>query len=231
MRRILMPLLVAAALTSPLAGQMPAATAVMPASPALLLPPPPKPGSPEARAEIAELQRLDRTRSAAELAHARADGKTKNVTIFAAAMGPGFDLARLPATKALFDTVRFEEKGAVDQAKHFFHRPRPWIVDPALHPCPGSVAPDTSYPSGHSTMGFTMAGILARLAPGKAQAILARAADYAQGRLTCGRHFRSDIVAGQALGTLIAARLMERPAFRAQFAAAQRELGDAGLLQ
>jgi acid phosphatase (class A) len=78
-------------------------------------------------------------------------------------------------------------------------------------------------------MAYATAGILVRLQPAKAQAILARAADYSENRLVCGAHFRRDIVAGQALGTLLAAELMEKPAFRAEFDAAQAELRAAHL--
>jgi acid phosphatase (class A) len=42
-------------------------------------------------------------------------------------------------------------------------------------------------------------------------------------------HFPGDVVAGQVYGTMIAERLMERPAFQAQFAAAKQELAGARL--
>jgi hypothetical protein len=37
-------------------------------------------------------------------------------------------------------------------------------------------------------------------------------------------HFRSDIVAGQQFGTVLALRLMEKPAFKAEMEAARAEL-------
>jgi acid phosphatase (class A) len=78
-------------------------------------------------------------------------------------------------------------------------------------------------------MGYAMASILARLNPSKAPAIMARAAEYAHNRLVCEVHFSSDVTAGQAYGMMIAERLMEQPGFVAQFAAARRELAEAGL--
>ncbi|USI72813.1 acid phosphatase [Sphingomonas morindae] len=197
--------------------------------PALLLPPAPRDDSAAGRAELAMLHQIDRTRTPEEIAHAKADGETKNVTIFAAVMGPGFDPERLPATKALFHTVREEEKAAVDRAKDHFRRNRPWITDSTLHPCSTNDEPQSSYPSGHTSMGYAMAAILARLEPSKAPAILARAADYAHSRLVCEVHFPGDIAAGQAYGMMIAERLMAQPAFRASFQAAQAELRAAGL--
>jgi acid phosphatase (class A) len=191
---------------------------------ALLLPPPPADDSAIERAELADLHAIDSTRTPQDTARAAADGKVKDVTIFVGAMGPGFDLDRLPATKALFQTVRLEEKAAVDRAKNHFKRNRPWIVDPLLHSCTTDDAPQSSYPSGHTSMAYSMAAVLARLAPAKAPAILSRAADYAHSRLVCEQHFPSDVAAGQAFGVLIAERLMEQPTFQSQFSAAAAEL-------
>ena len=198
--------------------------------PALVLPEPPRDDSPLGKAELAQLHAIDHSRTPDEVAHAKADGATKNVTIFANVMGPGFDLDRLPATKALFHTVREEEKAAVDRAKDHFRRNRPWITDPSLNSCTKDDEPQSSYPSGHTSMGYSMAAILARLAPSKAPAIMARAADYAQSRLVCEVHFPGDVTAGQAFGMIIAERLMEQATFRVQFETARVELTKAGLI-
>jgi acid phosphatase (class A) len=63
--------------------------------------------------------------------------------------------------------------------------------------------------------------------PEKSQAILARASEYAEHRLVCGMHFRSDIAASQQYGTVLALRLMENPAFMAQMDKAKAELHQA----
>lgn len=197
--------------------------------PALLLPEPPRDDTALGKAELAQLHLIDQTRTPDEVAHAKADGATKNVTIFAGVMGPGFDLDKLPATKVLFHTVREEEKAAADRAKDHFRRNRPWITDASLHPCAVDDEPQSSYPSGHTTMGYSMASILARLVPSKAPSIMARAADYAHSRLICEVHFPGDVTAGEAYGLMVAERLMEQPAFQAQFAAASAELRKAGI--
>ena len=72
-----------------------------------------------------------------------------------------------------------------------------------------------------------MGVVLASLMPAKSQDILARASQYAERRLVCGVHYRSDIVAGQEYGTLLALRLMQNPAFKAQMEAARKELAAA----
>lgn len=192
--------------------------------PALLIPPPPPPGSAEALADLAVLEAEDRVRTPAEAAQAAAEGKLKGAALFAGVLGPGFDITQLPATAALLDTLRAEEKATVGRAKDHFQRDRPWIVDPKLHSCAPDGGPKTSYPSGHASMAYSTAGVLARLFPDKAPAILTRARVFVRSRIVCEQHFPQDLAAGEAYGLLIAERLMETPAFLAQFQAAQAEL-------
>ncbi|KQM21620.1 hypothetical protein ASE49_14375 [Novosphingobium sp. Leaf2] len=125
--------------------------------------------------------------------------------------------------------TRATEKALVDRGKAEFRRRRPYAVDPALRSCERNDDPLSSYPSGHASMAFSMGEVLARLVPAKAGAILARSATYAQTRIVCGQHFRSDVVAGALLGALVADRLMAIPTFTAQFARARAELKAAGI--
>lgn len=199
--------------------------------PALVLPPPPAPDSAQARAELAELRAVEAARTPAMLAAAQSDSATKNASIFAGAIGPGFDLTRLPETARLMNAVRIAEKDAADRAKAHFRRSRPWVGNPDLRHCGKDDDADwSSYPSGHTTMGFSMAAILARLVPDRAPAIMTRAAAYGQSRIVCEVHFRSDVTAGEVLGNAVAERLMAKPTFAAQFAAARVELAKAGLV-
>lgn len=193
-------------------------------NPALLLPPPPLDGSYDARAEMDELHRIQRDRTPEQFARAMADYKNENVTAFSEVMGPNFDLKVLPKTAQLFADVQEEEKTAAKLAKDYFKRNRPWVVDPSLKTCSTNETAQSSYPSGHTTMAYSMAVILAALAPEKAQAIMARAAEYAENRLVCGMHYRRDIAAGEALGTTVAAEMMQTPTFKAEFKDARDEL-------
>ena len=191
---------------------------------AMLLPPPPATGSARVVAERTELHAIEKARTPETLKRAQSDNDTKDATIFAEVMGPGFDLKKLPATAKLFADVRVEEKLAADAAKTFFKRDRPWIADDKLKPCSKEDAPQTSYPSGHATMGYSMGVVLAHLVPEKAQPIMTRAAEYAESRLVCGMHFRSDIEAGQVLGTVVALELLQNPTFKTEYDAAVEEL-------
>ncbi len=189
-----------------------------------LLPPPPSAGSVEEKAEFDELRAIA-ARSTPEMrAIAKHDAEDETPDIFNAAIG--FDIAATPATFKLLKMVVDEEDGDTKGAKAFFHRERPYAVDPALKTCtpvkPGKAA--NSYPSGHASLAFSMGVVLASLMPEKSQLILARAAEYAEHRLVCGVHFRSDIAAGQQFGTVLALRLMQNPQFQAQMNLARAEL-------
>jgi hypothetical protein len=189
-----------------------------------LLPPPPQAGSLDEQAEFQELKAIAARSTPQELAAAAHDAKDETPDIFNAAIG--FDVTAKRETFKLLNMVVEEEDGDSKLAKAFFHRPRPYAVDPSIKTCepvkPGKAA--NSYPSGHASLAFSMGVVLASLMPEKSQAVLARASDYAEHRLVCGVHYRSDIVAGQQFGTILALRLMQNPVFRAQMDLAKAEL-------
>ncbi|HEY2835687.1 MAG TPA: phosphatase PAP2 family protein [Rhizomicrobium sp.] len=191
---------------------------------ARLLPPPPAADTSWAKAEVAELHAIAAASSPAEIEAARRDDADERPDLFNAALG--FDVAALPAATKMLNDVLKEEDADSKAAKAYFHRDRPWIVDASIRTCvavkPGPAA--NSYPSGHTSLAFSMGVVLAALIPEKAQAILARAEEFGERRLVCGVHFRSDIVAGQQFGTVLALRLMEKPAFKAEMEAARAEL-------
>jgi acid phosphatase (class A) len=197
--------------------------------PALILPPPPAEGSPAAVAELAELHSLVATRTPERLAQAQHDADVENVTSIVSIFGPALDLGQYPATAKLFADLRTEDSVVAKAAKKVFHRPRPWEADPALAADPALGGcdkgdPSTSYPSGHATMGYAAAEVLAQLMPGNAQIILARGADYAESRVICGVHYPRDTEASHVLATALVDKLMTKPDFQAELEAARAEL-------
>lgn len=192
--------------------------------PATFLPPPPRSGSAVEAAERAELHRLASERTPERLARAQHDNDVEEAVSIANVLGPAFDLASFPATAKLLEDLHNEDSLAAKQAKTFFHRTRPFGEEPTLDVCDKGDNPTNSYPSGHATMGYAAAAVLANLMPGNAQLILARASDYAESRLYCGVHFRTDIVASQVLGNVLVVKLMEKPSFASELEAARTEL-------
>lgn len=191
-----------------------------------ILPPPPT-GAREA-AELAELHRIIAARTPDELAKAKWDDDHEDPTLFYDTIGGGFDLKKLPATSALLEVVMNDQKVAVSDAKKFFARKRPWAVDATIPTCDPDDKPATSYPSGHAMVGYTVGLVLATLMPEKAQAIEARARDYAFSREVCGSHFASDTEASHTLGVVVATKLLDSPAMKDKVAAAKAELKAAG---
>jgi acid phosphatase (class A) len=86
-----------------------------------------------------------------------------------------------------------------------------------------------SYPSGHATMGYTFAIVLAALVPNDAQRILARADDFAFSRVVCGDHYRMDTEASHALGSALGIMFLMNPKLQPQIEAAKAELRAAGV--
>jgi acid phosphatase (class A) len=197
--------------------------------PELLLAPPPADGTPVAAAELAEVRAISRGARPAAWDRAKWDNDHEDATMFRSVFGPGYDLKALPATARLMGEVRGDEAVAASMAKSHFKRRRPWVLYPALRTCARDDPPQSSYPSGHATMGFAMAVVLAHAAPSLAPKLLARAREYGRERLVCGAHFRSDIVAGETLGTAVAVMMLRKPEIQADVAAAGAELRAAHL--
>jgi acid phosphatase (class A) len=78
-------------------------------------------------------------------------------------------------------------------------------------------------------MAYTIAPVLEALMPAKAAGIAKRADDYAYSRLVCEVHYRSDLRAGEILGTWTATALLRDPVLKPSFEAARQELAAAGL--
>lgn len=212
-------------------GRSPAPGDAATLDPLLILPPPPADGSPAQQGELRELHMIQAQRSAERFRQAQADARRYDaVAIYAGTLGPRFNLANLPATARVVGRLTRAQAVVKTRGKDEFKRRRPWASDPTLKGCDHSGdAPNTSYPSGHSTLAFSLGVLLADLMPEHAGAILSRASDYATSRMVCGVHYRSDIVGGQVLGASVTELFLHDPANQADLAAARSELRAAGL--
>ncbi len=199
--------------------------------PGRILPAPPRAGSAAEAAELADVRRIVAAASPERLAQARFDDEHEDPSIFDTAVGSGFAARALPATWSLLRAVQTESDVATSMSKAYFRRVRPWGVDPTLPNCDAGKGKSElgSYPSGHSTLGYSIGAMLAELIPGRAPAIQARAKDYALSRVICGVHFPSDTEASHVIGAIVATRLLTDPRVAPMIAAARAELTRAGV--
>ena len=147
-------------------------------------------------------------------------------------LGRPIDRKTTPVLVNLLNRAMRDVGATAFPAKDYFQRPRPFQLLQLEHTCSSEPPPKpeanptrgSSYPSGHSSGGWAVAMILARVAPARAEAILSRAAEYAESRVVCGRHFPSDLAAGQAVAAAVIARLDASPDFQHDLVAARAEL-------
>ncbi|MCI1679578.1 MAG: phosphatase PAP2 family protein [Ewingella americana] len=186
------------------------------------LPAPPADDSAQTKAEIKELLAIQASRTPEQEKAAIADAQ-ENVWRFADVMGPEFTAEKLPKVAALFDRIVATEDVVDGSAKKFFNRSRPYMVDEQIHPLLKK-SKSGSWPSGHSTVGYLMATVLADMVPEKRNELFTRAAGYAENRLVAGFHYRSDTVMSRTGAALIAQKMAEQPEFQTEFDAAKTEL-------
>jgi acid phosphatase (class A) len=192
---------------------------------ASILPNPPADDSQPGRAELAEVHRLQDHRQAPEIAHVKADDTEEDIFIFKDILGPKFAPEKLPSTALLSAHVHNDEGVIVGPAKNYFHRLRPFNLDPTVKPVcrTNDDRADYGYPSGHSTTGYLEALVLTLIVPEKRDSILARADDYAHSRVVCGVHYASDTVASKAVAYAMIAIMMNNPQFKQELEAARAE--------
>jgi acid phosphatase (class A) len=129
-----------------------------------------------------------------------------------------------PHVNMLIRRVRADASRANDKAKDSYKRRRPFAVYGDQNCTPREQLKDDSYPSGHSSIGWAWALVLAEIAPDRGDAILARGLAFGQSRIVCGVHWKSDVEAGRIVGASVVSRLHANPVFAAQLAAARKEI-------
>ncbi|MFL5262267.1 MAG: phosphatase PAP2 family protein [Anaeromyxobacteraceae bacterium] len=172
---------------------------------------PPAAGSDEAKADLAIVLWMQRTRRDEDVARARRDIGL-GLEAFASALGAGFDVGSHPRTRALIDRAHASATAPIRDAKARFRRARPYEADRRVTP---AVPPEDtpSFPSSHATRGVLVARVLAALAPSRGDALRDCGQRVGFDRVLAGVHYPTDVLGGQRLGEALAAALLEDPAF------------------
>jgi hypothetical protein len=81
-----------------------------------------------------------------------------------------------------------------------------------------------SYPSGHTTYGYTEGLMLALLVPQRYPQMIARAAEYGNDRIIMGAHYAMDVLGGRTLALYDVAHLLAKDDYRKALVEARDEL-------
>lgn len=115
---------------------------------------------------------------------------------------------------------------ATREAKNHYNRQRPYSFfeeDTCNPEQQAELSTNGSYPSGHTSIGWATALVLAEINPDRQDEILERGFQMGESRVICGYHFQSDVDAGRLTGSAAVARLHADPAFNKQLAKAKKE--------
>jgi len=195
-----------------------------------LLPAPPAEGSAafaDDHASFVELTALQPTARGRLAVRDAAQAFPAGPNAFACALGTEISMHGTPNLAMLMRRTQGDASLAPYAAKDHYRRMRPFAFMHAPSCVPAeetSLATDGSYPSGHASVGWAWALVLAEIAPARSNAILQRGRSFSQSRAICGVHWKSDIEAGRLVGAATVARLHADPVFLAQLQAARMEL-------
>ncbi len=197
------------------------------------LPPPPPVGSAAERAERETFLATRKLKDGGRWALATSDVPSQVKPLladFGCALGVRqLDDQTAPALMTLLTKSSRDLRAVVDPPKQYWKRKRPFVGthQTICVPVDDSLTRSGSYPSGHSTSAWTMALILAELAPDRATELFTRARVFGESRVVCGVHFPSDVEAGRTTASAIVAVLHSSPEFRADMDKARAELAAA----
>lgn len=163
-----------------------------------------------------------------KLAWEDANVKAENIPLlFSQAFGYPLDEQHAPDILRLMITMK-EDAGtyATASAKKYYQRIRPFSfygVATCRQEDEKTLAGEGSYPSGHTTIGWALALVLAEINPARQQAILQRGLEIGESRVICGYHWQSDIDAARTMAAAVVARLHANTAFTQQMEKAKAE--------
>ena len=195
-----------------------------------LLPPPPASDSVAFLNDKAQydqgklLRNTPRGEQAYNDAHVEADGVPQ---AFSEAFGTPITAQDTPEIYKLVRNFR-EDAGelATRGAKKHYMRIRPFAFFNEATCRPEDqekLSKNGSYPSGHTSIGWATALVLAEINPARQQEIFERGFQMGQSRVICGYHWQSDVDAARVVASAVVATLHTKPAFQEQLAKAKAE--------
>lgn len=131
-----------------------------------------------------------------------------------------------PEISALLERLLVTTCLCKDKAKRQIMRIRPYVQFNEPTPVPEDeekLRNNSSYPSGHTTMGWGIALVLAEINPDRQDEILKRGFDYGESRVIVGFHYQSDVDSARLLTSALINRLHDNGDFMQQLQKAKEE--------
>lgn len=145
---------------------------------------------------------------------------------YSKAIGIEINAEKTPAIFHLISRAARTGGDATWKPKKHYQRRRPFVVFNQHTMTPDherDLARNGSYPSGHTSMGWAVALVLAEVCPDAQDSILYLGYQYGQSRTIVGAHWQSDVDAGRVMASAAVARMHCSPDFQADMAAAKAE--------
>ena len=201
------------------------------------LPSPAKPGDPLFEGDLAYYAwgKSVRGTERGTLAH---DDASSSLSYVAKRLEPaiGFliDPDTTPNLYRLLSKSYTTTNNANKKAKDYYNRKRPYVEFSEPTGVPESERGSrnsASYPSGHSTRGWTIALVLSELIPEKSEQILKVGYEYGESRVIVGYHYQSDVDAARIAASAALAVLHSNEEFQKDMELAKTELRQLGVIK
>ena len=191
---------------------------------------PPSPYSTDFIRDQAIFKQSQNLKNTARWQQAKIDADVSNAHLgipFSTAFGLEINEKNTPVLFEILRKIKLDSRYSTQTAKKHYNRERPYAYFNV-----STCTPDeentknqfVSYPSGHTTIGWTYALVLAELRPDRQSEILKRGIEFGQSRVICNMHWQSDVDAGRLMGAAQYARLQADPVFKTDMQKAKLEV-------
>lgn len=146
--------------------------------------------------------------------------------IFSEPFGVEISKENTPEIYKLLDRLLATTRLCNQKSKARLMRVRPFVQFNEPTPVPEDeerLSTNSSYPSGHTTMGWAIALVLAEINPFHQDEILSRGYEYGESRVIVGFHYQSDVDAARVITSALVNRLHDKEEFMAQLNRAKEE--------
>ena len=190
-----------------------------------MVPPPPPENSLADLADVETMLQIQKDRTPAHVARARAFEYMDCMTVGAAVFGPKFTRENLPRTHAFLQQAFVERRDIIVRIKNLSKRPRPFNRELGIEKCLfDNHEAGFSYPSGHSSVGALMEILLGEAMPEHKARLAEIRHETMWSRVLAGVHYPTDTVSGSLFGHIVAREMLKNQLTRDAIADMRAEI-------